>query len=378
MVTAMATDDTKNLSCHRLLVVRNDRLGDFMLAWPALALLRASLPETRIAVLVPPYTEPLARVCPWLDEIIVDPGAKASAQEQRALLRELRHRNFEALLTLFSTFRTARLGLRAGIPLRVAPATKFAQLLYPVRVTQRRSRSLKPEYMYNEELARVLLQKLNTIPKPPPPPFWPMPPEERKEERTKLAARLKLELTRPWFFIHAGSGGSANNLNLEQYARLAGALESQLTADNKEPSPCWILTAGPGEESRTRDLAAMFLAGGVKAVIYQSEKGLVQFSRSLAAADLFLAGSTGPLHVAGCLDVPTVGFFPAKRSSTALRWRPCNSTGRTLGIQPPPDGAQTDMKRINPEDAAGRIALFWQQIQNERHDSNNCCRPGEA
>ncbi|MDZ7641590.1 MAG: glycosyltransferase family 9 protein [Desulfurivibrio sp.] len=347
-------------------MVRNDRLGDFMLAWPALALLRASLPATRIAVLVPPYTEPLARECPWLDEIIVDPGAKAPASKQRALLTALRHHNFEALLTLFSTFRVARLGLRAGIPLRVAPATKLAQLLYPVRVTQRRSRSLKPEYIYNEELARVLLQKLGIQAKAVTPPFWPLSPSTRQEERAKLASRLDLKITRPWFFIHAGSGGSANNLSLEQYSRLVQALASQLTADHHVSAPCWVLTAGPGEEPRTRQLAALLRASGVTTAVYLSEEGLAPFARSLAAADLFLAGSTGPLHVAGCLDVPTVGFFPGKRSSTAHRWRPCNSPGRTLGLQPPPDGKSTDMNRIQPATAADRIALFWRQLQNHR------------
>jgi ADP-heptose:LPS heptosyltransferase len=43
----------------RILVVRNDKLGDFMLAWPALALLKQAGCE--VTVLVPEYTAPLAR-----------------------------------------------------------------------------------------------------------------------------------------------------------------------------------------------------------------------------------------------------------------------------------------------------------------------------
>ena len=61
----------------RLLVVRNDKLGDFMLAWPALACLRAASPRPHISVLVPAYTAPMARLCPWIDEVLIDPGEDA-------------------------------------------------------------------------------------------------------------------------------------------------------------------------------------------------------------------------------------------------------------------------------------------------------------
>lgn len=368
-------DDLPTSACRRLLVVRNDRLGDFMLAWPALALLRASLPETEITALVPPYTEPMAQVCPWLDGVIPDPGAKAPASEQRALLHELRRRDFEAQLTLFSTFRVGWLGLRAKIPLRLAPATKMAQFLYPLRITQRRSHSLKPEYVYNEELAQALLHRLGVAPRKIAPPFWPLTSAERTSEREKLATRLGLNPARPWFFVHTGSGGSANNLSLSQYELLVRTLQANPAPSDHSRPPCWVLTAGPGEEARTRELAHRLLAKGVEAVVYQSEGGIATFARSLAAADLFIAGSTGPLHVAGCLDLPTVGFFPGKRSSTALRWRPCNSPGRTLGIQPPPDGPQTNMERIDPEGAAAQITLFRQQLMNMQFQGAAGCTP---
>ena len=68
----------------RLLVVRNDKIGDFMLAWPAFAMLKASLPQARICALVPAYTAPLAGICPWIDEVIVDPGVTAGKSAWRA------------------------------------------------------------------------------------------------------------------------------------------------------------------------------------------------------------------------------------------------------------------------------------------------------
>ena len=54
----------------RILVVRNDKIGDFMLAWPSFAMLKRSM-ECHVTALVPAYTAPLARLCPWIDEIIL-------------------------------------------------------------------------------------------------------------------------------------------------------------------------------------------------------------------------------------------------------------------------------------------------------------------
>ena len=73
----------------RILVVRNDKLGDFMLAWPALALLKRSLPSSHISVLVPPYTQGLAALCPWVDQVLCDPQD----------LAQVNRNNFDAVLT---------------------------------------------------------------------------------------------------------------------------------------------------------------------------------------------------------------------------------------------------------------------------------------
>ena len=49
--------------------------------------------------------------------------------------------------------------------------------------------------------------------------------------------------------------------------------------------------------------------------------------------DLFISGSTGPLHVAGSLNKKTVGFYPSKKSSTCLRWRTVNEESNKLSFE---------------------------------------------
>ncbi|MBA2777888.1 glycosyltransferase family 9 protein [Billgrantia kenyensis] len=337
----------------RILVVRNDKLGDFMLAWPALACLKATVPAARISVLVPSYTAPLARLCPWVDEVIIDPGTGKAAKQ--ALLDRLRRERFSAMLTLYSTPRIGWLGWRAGIPCRVAPATKWAQLFYNHRVIQRRSRSAKPEYLYNIELAEALLTALGHTLKPrPSPPFWPLKPDSIEAQREEIASELDLDASRPWLFLHAGSGGSAVNLSTAQYAKLAAAIDSRLTATGIQAH--WVLTAGPGEEQTALSLSNTLSTAGLHAAVLPSRQRLEDFALALAAADLFIAGSTGPLHIAGCLNRPTAGFYPARRSATSLRWQTCNEEACRLAFSPPEGAGESEMSAIDLETAAATIS----------------------
>lgn len=331
----------------RILVVRNDKLGDFMLAWPALALLKRSLPQSHISVLVPLYTHSLAEICPWVDQVLSDPQD----------LDQVNRQNFDAVLTLFSTGRIGWQVFKGRIPLRFAPATKWAQIFYNHAVVQRRSRSEKPEFIYNLELASALIQYLGEPVAQSLPPYWPMSVDETTGLRHQLSTSLGLDVARPWFFLHSGSGGSANNLSIEQYAQLVISMHQQLQQERRK-LPQWVLTCGPGEEASVESLR-QHIPEYVECVMYRSTEGLAAFAKSIATAQLMVAGSTGPLHVAGALDVPTVGFFPAKRSATPLRWRPCNSESRTISFSPALHGKElTNMSTIDVDLCAQRI-VSW-------------------
>ena len=60
----------------KILVIRNDKLGDFMLAWPAFSLLKKQYPDAEITALVPEYTAPLAEQCEWIDKVLIDKKEK--------------------------------------------------------------------------------------------------------------------------------------------------------------------------------------------------------------------------------------------------------------------------------------------------------------
>lgn len=331
----------------RILVIRNDKLGDFMLSWPALALLRASLTDAHIAVLVPAYTAPLAEVCGYVDEVLIDPKLSDDWRNGRALASLLRAKQFDAVITLFSRFDTGLAVWRAGIPYRLAPATKLAQVFYNHRLKQRRSESAKPEYEYNLDLARSFLRdQAAPAARLPPPPYLHFDAQEIRALEREFRQAHAISTDRKLIFVHAGHGGSAGNLSVGQYAELIHGL--RLTAGQHV-----VLTAGPGEEAKVRTLAALLQDVGHS--VHVSRAGLVDFAKHLQFCELFISGSTGPLHLAAALNCRTAAFYPRRRSSTALRWQTINAADRRLAFAPPEASAETDMSAIDISAAAAEI-----------------------
>lgn len=323
--------------------MRNDKIGDFMLAWPSFAMLKASLPDCHITALVPNYTVALAELCPWIDSVLVDPTEKSDKAKQIELIKQIRAEQFDASINLFSTTYNAKLVWKGNVPYRLAPATKLAQIFYNKRIKQKRSQSAKPEFEYNLDLIRAFLTDNKVKVVEPSAPYLSFSDQQLVEQKAKLAQQLSLNSDKPWIYVHAGSGGSANNLSLQQYTQLVCGLEGDFEV---------VLTAGPGEEQKAAELQKLMAENGRSAVLYDNNDGLVDFSCSIACADMFIAGSTGPLHIAAAIDVPTVGFFPSKRSATPLRWKPINSEGNHIAFCPPKaddKASQEDMARIDIE-----------------------------
>lgn len=333
---------------QKILVVRNDKLGDFMLSLPCFAALKTARPDSEISALVPPYTAEIASACPWIDTVVIEKRSCSRINSVIQLTRNIRSRRFDAAITLFSTTRVGIALLAAGVPYRLAPATKVAQVFYNHRLTQRRSRSEKPEFAYNLDLVSQFLQDhgFSEVPETRPP-YLHFDEERVRMLRTAFCKSHAINSENRLVFIHAGSGGSASNLSLEQFADLAANLHTS------KPQTI-VLTTGPGEEEIAHALSS--LMQGVPHVVYHSTEGLVPFAQHIAFADLFIAGSTGPLHIAGALNVPTAAFYPWRRSATALRWQTLNTPERRLAFSPPEDADESDMQSINVHAAALAIS----------------------
>ncbi len=322
-----------------------------MLSFPALGLLKASLPEARVYALIPEYTRDMAEACNWIDEVVIDQWQNKGALANLQLLKLFRQHQFDAVITLYSTTRIGFCAFTAGIPYRIAPATKLAQLFYNHRLTQRRSRSEKPEHEYNSDLVRHFCQdhkiSLSTVPHPP---LLQFEPASIHKLRSKFCKQHQISPEQQLIFVHAGSGGSARNLSTEQFAELAKQLTSQ-------QGHIIIISAGPGEYDTAHRLSGWLTDTPHR--VYESREGLKKFAEHIQFADLFIGGSTGPIHVAGALNRPTAAFYPRRRSATSLRWQTLNSPERRLAFSPPDDAEEEDMGKIDIASVAKIISQHY-------------------
>lgn len=332
---------------RKILVIRNDKLGDFMLTWPALSLLKKQYPDSTVTVLVPSYTKPVAEVCPWIDNIITDDIHKGTITDALQLAKLFKPLAFDASISLYSEMRTTLALWIAHIPRRFGPATKLALLFLNRRLKQKRSLSLKSEYEYNTDLVRhYIAANGDSAVTVQPPPYLHFDPQEISALKQSYRSEQAVEPGTKLVFLHAGSGGSAINLDLQQFAELAALIA-------RAHKVHFVLTAGPGEYDTASKLAT--LMNGIHHSIYHSTGGLVNFSKFISICDMFISGSTGPLHIAGALNVSTAAFYPARRSATPLRWQTINDESRRIFFSPEKYTGDNDMQTIDIAMCADRI-----------------------
>ena len=212
---------------QKLLVIRNDKLGDFMLIFPALALLKQAMPNLEITALVPAYTASLAELCPYIDKVILDIDSK-DKQGFKSLVERIKQENFYAVINFYLTWHNAKLSFLSGIKQRFAPATKAFQFLCNQRIKQRRSQSLKPEYEYNIDLAKAFLHSQKVLAPKITPPYLTFSQTQIASQKQKLAKQWNLSAEQKLVFLHCGTGGSAKPLTLEQNAEINNAYTGNL------------------------------------------------------------------------------------------------------------------------------------------------------
>lgn len=293
-------------SVNRILVVRTDRLGDVILTLPMFPLLRQCFPDAHVAVLLRRYTAELIEGNPYLDEVIWYDRDRELVPfgEMCATLRE---RKFDAAVVVYPRLRLALLISRSGIPIRIGTAYRYYSFLFNRKVYEHRKDARRHELDYNlnllKELGCIVPEKF--VPEF----FIAIPAEAEKAVQVLLdeAGLAGKELV----VVHPGSGGSAR----EWPARLFGTLAARLAAEG-------FAVAITGTNEEREKVAAVVNASGGCARSLAGRLSIKQLAALLGRARVFVANSTGPLHLAVAVGTPVVGLFPPHTAMNATRWGP--------------------------------------------------------
>jgi lipopolysaccharide heptosyltransferase II len=284
----------------RILLLRTDKIGDVILTTPALSLLRQHYPTAHIAFLANPYTVDVLRDNPYIDEII-------ECADFWAQTKTLKEKHFDIAILFFVDFKTALTTFLAKIPLRIGPASKIWSLFLTKRICQKRSKSVKHEADYNTDLLSALKIEHKTEK-----PLIKTTPDQIDKAKKYLFEKLKINKEDKLVIIHPGSGGSAKNWPIESFAKLAEKIRSL------SPQISILVSGKPKEIIDFKK----FLKNDNKTYFIEDEISLHHLIGLISQGSLFVSNSTGPLHIAVALEVPTVSFFPPVRVMSFTRWGP--------------------------------------------------------
>jgi ADP-heptose:LPS heptosyltransferase len=300
----------------RVLVIRADRMGDVILSTPVFEVIKRHYPNSYLAVMVRDAQAPLVRGLASVDQVMVyDPELRhAGIGGFFTLLKDLRAGDFKIAILLQSQFRLALAVYLARVRFRIGPLSKvYSYFFYNRGVRQRRSQVEMHETDYNLQLLRRLGIRVGT----------------RKVPVRVSCSDARVEEAREWLLkqgwvpgktlvaVHPGMGGSALNWPEEHYIELIRAL----LRDGRQV----LVTGGPLEASLLARIRENLNVGSASSsAIYYIAAG--QTSEFLAAlylqANLVVAPSTGPVHLAVALEKPVLTFYPPVRVQSAIRWGP--------------------------------------------------------
>lgn len=287
-------------SISKILLVRTDRIGDVVLSLPMLPALKSRFPSAKISVLVRPYTKELVEHHSCVDEVILWDESKGMKQ----YVELLREKRFDMAIVPYPRFNLALITYLAGIPIRVGTGFRWYSFLFNRRIYEHRKDAKRHEVEYN-------LNLLTTIG------IEPMPETVFEfavsdEVRKSVDARLSSDHVGEFAVLHAGSGGSARDWSIGNFAKLGDAVQ-------KEFGLSIVLTGGKDETELTAQLAA---AMTVPSVNYTGAFSITELGALFSRASLFVANSTGPLHIAAMVGTPVVAFYPPIIQCSPVRWGP--------------------------------------------------------
>lgn len=283
-----------------LLITRHDKIGDFVVTLPLFKAIKTSNPDIKIYALVSRINFNFAKSIDFIDDVIF-----YDKDDFFGTLKRLKNAEIDVSISAFINTKLGWLLFLSGIKKRIGPATKIAQIFFNNRIVQRRSKVEKTEFEYNLDLAKKLDTSISL---------------EFEKPLIKVDGKNTIKFFKEQFNIstdkriigfHPGYGGSSDgNLALNDYIRLAKKI-------SKLEDIQVVFTFGPDDLATKKELEEKI---DFEAIFYESKGEIIDFCKLLSGFELFISTSTGPMHLAGCVNVKTISFFGNSLFASSKRW----------------------------------------------------------
>ena len=288
----------------RILIVRTDRVGDVVMITPLIREIRKKFPESFIAALTNTNTSDILINNPYLDLTIKDDLRKESFFP---VVKEIRRHKFTDGLLVMPTERAAYQMFLAGIKNRTGVGKKLYEVItFMKSVSRNKYIPLRHEADYCMDLARSIGVETDNLT-----PEIFLTDIDRNYGKeillNKSSGKSAFKI-----IVHTGSGKSSSNWSEDKYFQLIKRILSEnLNAEI-------ILTAKEMSGTFIRNIKE--LKNDSVIFVQDNISRLRDLICIISAADLLIAASTGPLHLASAMKVKTIGLYCHRRMSCVRHW----------------------------------------------------------
>jgi lipopolysaccharide heptosyltransferase II len=301
---------------RRLLLLRLERIGDLVMALPAIRDVRAHAPGATIDLVVGSWNLPIARALPYVDKVLtLDAGWLARGGHGGggmaglfAAAQAWRGARYDVAINFEPDIRSNALLACSGARWTAGWTSGGGGPLLDVGLSYDTS-------VHTSENARRLVAAI--FGDPPPgisQPLLVIP------ENVRRAAAERLSGVRggPLVGVHVSGGRLVKQWEPARFAEVARQLIEQHGA-------AIVLTGGADDRPMVDDVKAVLrrdrvvdVAGGID---------LLELAALLTELDLLITGDTGPMHVAAAVGTPVVAVFGP---SDPVRYAPSGPADRTV------------------------------------------------
>lgn len=295
-----------------IVISRTDSIGDVMLTLPMTAWLKDQFPTCHITFLCKNYTAPIVSNYDSVDEILVLDDLEQL--HEQAQIDTIKSKHFDAIVHVFPRKSLAQLFKTANVPARIGTAHRiFHWSTCNIRPKFTRKKSPLHEAQLNFELLRPF--GLNAIPT-----FESLHvfTQHFHVPQQSLPAIISFSANSSIALLHPKSQGSAKEWPIENYISLA----TQLIAHNYT-----VVFTGTEKEGL---LFRHLLPVNDKLIDTTGKLTIDQLQYLIGKAQVLVACSTGPLHIAGFLGIQAIGLFSPKIPIHPGRWKPLGLKSSTL------------------------------------------------
>lgn len=277
-----------------ILVVRNDRFGEFLLIVPALRALKERFPQSRITIVVNPKVVELADAIEYVDDTIIWEEKKHPFKEVVEFSGLIRGREFD-LVVIFNPSKEFNLiSFLARIPVRVGYSRKWGFLLTH-KMKDEKDKARAHEVYYNLELVALIgaTTKDRSL--------------ALKVADTDLLGGVKgsnIVVIHPW---------TSDPVKQWPLSRFEELIRKLVGLDI-------VVIGGKEELLKNRDFFSRLQEVCINLT---GKTNLIELAEVLKKAKLLVSGDSGPVHLAAAVGTPVIALFrndlPGK---TAKRWGP--------------------------------------------------------